>query len=128
MKIKIMSIQNLLRIPNLKNSFRYAIVFVTTNPNYYDFGYTKFLQVNIADTDLPIITACDLARLSYFAKRESRKFETVYVCCDAGLSRSPAVALYIAMQLREPDIVVADIKARYKFLNKSLFDKLMRLT
>lgn len=127
MEIKIMSIQDLLRIPNLKNSFKYAIVFVTTNPNYYDFGYTKFLQLNIADTDAPTITNCDLARLSYFAKRESRKFEIVYMCCDAGLSRSPTVALYIASILNDSDMIM-DIIDKYRFLNKPLFDKLMRLT
>jgi hypothetical protein len=124
-KIKIMSIQDLLRIPNLHNSFKDAIVFVTTNPNYYDFGY--ILQLNIADTDAPTITNCDLARLSYFAKRESGKFQTVYVCCDAGLSRSPAVALYIATRLDNSD-TIGNIKDGYWFLNKPLFDKLMRLT
>lgn len=127
MKIKIMSIQDLLRIPNLKNSFENAIVFVTTNPNYYDFGYTKFLQLNIADTDAPIISNCDLAKLSYFAKKESVKFETVYVCCDAGLSRSPAIALYIAY-IRSMCITLTEIIDKYKFLNNHLFQKLIDLT
>lgn len=127
MKIDVMPIQNLLQIPHLKNSFKHAIIFVTTNPNYYDFGYTKFLQLNIADTDAPIISDCDLQRLSYFAKRESRKFQTIYVCCNAGLSRSPAIALYIATRLDDSDMI-GNIKDRHWFLNKPLFDKLMRLT
>lgn len=127
MKIKVMSIQDLLRIPHLKNSFEHAIIFVTTNPNYYNFGCTKFLQLNIADTNAPIISNCDLAILSYFAKKEGRTFETIYVCCDAGLSRSPAIALYIATILNESDMIIELIK-RHWFLNKPLFDKLMRLT
>ena len=53
MKIKIMSIQDLLRIPHLKSSFKHAIIFVTMNPNYYDFGCTKFIHLYIADTNIP---------------------------------------------------------------------------
>ena len=127
MKIKIMSIQDLLRIPHLKSSFKHAIIFVTTNSNYYDFGYTRFLQLNIEDTDVPIITNYDFERLSYFTKRECASFETVYVCCDAGLSRSPAIALYIAKRLDNSDMI-GKIKDGYWFLNKSLYNKLMELS
>ena len=127
MKIKIMSIQDLLRIPDLKHSFKIAIIVITTNKNYYDFGYTRFLHLNIPDTDAPVITNYDFERLSYFVKRDYSLFETVYVCCDAGLSRSPATALYIAMKIHDSGMV-ADIKAKYRFLNESLFEKLMRLT
>ena len=123
-EIKIMSIQDLLHLHALKNSLRIAIVFITTKPNYYDFGWTKFLQVNIADTDAPVITNCDLARLSYFSKKESKEFEIVYVCCDAGLSRSPAVAYFIATKLgdRKQALKIDD---KYRFMNLALFRKLM---
>jgi predicted protein tyrosine phosphatase len=123
-EIKIMSIQDLLHLHALKNSLKIAIVFVTTKPNYYDFGWTKFLQVNIADTDAPTITNCDLARLSYFVKKESKEFEIVYVCCDAGLSRSPAVAYFIATKIGELK-QAREISDKYHFLNTGLYRKLM---
>lgn len=127
MKIKVMSIQDLLRIPDLKHSFKIAIIVITTNKNYFDFGYTRFLHLNIADTDAPIITNYDFERLCYFTNRESNLYETVYVCCDAGLSRSPAIAFYIAMETHNFKMAL-DIKAKYRFLNESLYKKLMKLT
>jgi len=137
MKIKIMSIQNLLRIPYLKSSFKHAIIFVTTNPNYYDFGCTRFLHLIIADTNSPVIRDCDFQQIYYFAKKECSEFETVYVCCDAGLSRSPAIALYIKhiqsinSTLDETYHILFelnDILEKYQFLNTYLFDKLKRLS
>ena len=124
--LKIMSIQDLLRIPNLKSSFKHPIIFVPTNPNYFDFGFTRFLQLNIADTDAPIITNYVLERVSYFAKRECKSFETVYVCCDAGLSRSPAVALFLAYKLHDT-VTACNIVKQYKFMNEELFKKLMEM-
>jgi len=128
-----MSIQDLLRIPHLKSSFKHAIIFITTNPNYYDFGCTRFLHLNIADTDAPTIRDYEFQRLYYFAKTESKTFETIYVCCDAGLSRSPAVALYIAYvqymnNTLHDSVNINDILEKYRFLNKSLFEKLKRLS
>ena len=133
MKIKIMSIQDLLRIPHLKSSYKHAIIFVTTNPEYYDFGCTRFIQLNVADTDAPIISDCDFQQIYYFAKKECSKFETVYVCCDAGLSRSPAIALYIAyIQYKNgmlyETLNINEIHEKYRFLNAHLFNKLKKLS
>lgn len=128
MKIKIMPIQDLLRIPHLKSSFKHAIIFITTNPNYYDFGLTRFIHLNIADTDKPTIRDCDFQQLYYFAKKEYNEFETVYVCCDAGLSRSPAVALYIAYVQQYRKNTLDEILKTHQFLNKHLFDKLKELS
>lgn len=124
--IKIMPIQDLLHIENLKNSFKHAIIFVTTKPNYYDFGFTRFIQLNIADTDAPVISDYTKNVISYFAKRESIKFQTIYVCCDAGLSRSPAVALFLAYK-RHDTVTAGNIINQYKFLNEALFSKLMEM-
>lgn len=128
-----MSIQDLLRIPHLKSSYKHAIIFITTNPEYYDFGCTRFIQLNIADTDTPNISDCDFQKIYYFAKKECNQFETVYVCCDAGLSRSPAVALYIAyMQYKnntlDESVKINEILEKYQFLNTNLFDSLKILS
>ena len=133
MKIKIMSIQDLLRIPYLKSSYEHAIIFVTTNPNYYDFGCTRFLHLYIADTNAPVISDCDFQQLYYFANVESKTFETIYVCCDAGLSRSPAVALFILYiqcmnSTLDETFKLNEILEKYQFLNKHLFDKLKEMS
>ena len=121
-KIKIMSIQDLLHIPHLKNSFNLAIIFVTTKPNYYDFGHTTFYQLNIADTKTPIIDRNDVIKLQGLIVM--CPYDTIYVCCDAGLSRSPAVAYFIATKLgdRKQALKIDD---KYRFMNLALFRKLM---
>ena len=121
-KIEVMPIEQLLRIPNLYNRDYTTIIFITTNPGYYDFGGTLFIQLNIADTDAPVISKQDIIRL-----RNSiswMKHDTIYVCCDAGLSRSPAVARFLAVKLGEFHQAEEIIK-KYRFLNITLYYKLM---
>jgi len=122
-EIKIMSIQNLLRIPYLKNSLKHAIIFVTTNPMYYDFGYTQFRQMNIADTNTPIVSDQSMKELKQIIQT-SQNYDTIYVCCDAGLSRSPAVAHFLAVKLHEFE-QAKEIEKKYRFLNQALYNKLM---
>lgn len=124
-EIKIMSIQDLLRIPYLKNSFNHAIIFVTTNPGYYNFGHTKFWQMNTADTDTPIVSDQSLKELKQIIKN-NQDFETIYVCCDAGLSRSPAVAAFIAAMIDKSQQAL-DINKKYRFMNMPLYNKLMEM-
>jgi len=123
-EIKVMSIQDLLRIPNLKN-ISCSIVFITTKPNYYDFGDTDFCLLNIADTNAPAISIqnyADMRRVLYYAKAT----KIIYVCCDAGLSRSPAVAHFLAVKLHEFE-QAKEIEKRYRFLNQALYKKLMEV-
>jgi len=122
-EIKIVPIQNLLRIPYLKNSFKHAIIFVTTNPMYYDFGYTQFWQMNTADTNTPIVSDQSMKELKQIIQT-GQDYDTIYVCCDAGLSRSPAVARFIAVKLHEYK-QAEEIEKKYRFLNQALYKKLM---
>jgi len=123
-RIVIMSIQNLLRIPYLKNSFKHAIIFVTTNPEYYDFGHTQFWQMNTADNDTPIVSDLSIWALKQIIQT-GQDYDTIYVCCDAGLSRSPAVAHFIAVHLHEFK-QAAVMQKKYRFMNYELHLKLMR--
>lgn len=125
MRIEIMSINCLLSLHYLKNSLKHVILFISTRPNYYDFGCTNFALLRIEDNDNPLITVLDkqlLLHLIDLLKKDS--FETLYVCCDAGISRSPAVALYIVTKIGDEKLA-KNIKETYKFLNYELFDKLM---
>jgi len=124
-EIKIMSIEQLLQIPNLESSYKHMIIFVTTKPNYYDFGCTNFALLNIADTDVPVISPNIISTLKYRIS-EGRLYDTIYVCCDAGLSRSPAVALFLARKLGEYE-QGDKIDEKYRFLNGALYKRLMEI-
>ena len=121
-EIKIMAIQDLLHLHALKNSSDCMIVFITTKPNYYNFGYTRFYHLSIADTDAPIIKKVDVKKIQDICN--CGKYYKIYVCCDAGLSRSPAVAHFIAVKIGEFCQAEA-IEERYRFLNQALYNKLM---
>lgn len=122
-EIKIMSIQDLLHRYHLKNSYRDMIIFITTKPNYYNFGCTKFFCLNIADTEAPMISDYTYGKLQNIIC-VSKEVETIYVCCDAGLSRSPAVAYFLAVKLKEYR-QAEEIEKKYRFLNHALYEKLM---
>lgn len=98
MKIIIKSIDELLRKPNLKNSLNIGIIFISTRPNYFNFGYTPFLQIFKEDENTPYLSDWQVETLNSFIDNHST-FDIIYVCCDAGIRRSPAVALYIAARL-----------------------------
>ena len=123
-EIKIMPIQDLLHLHALKDSSDHIIVFVTTKPNYYDFGYTRFYHLNIADTDTPIIKKADIRKIQDICN--CGKYYKIYICCDAGLSRSPAVAHFLAVKLREYK-QAEEIEKKYRFLNEALYNKLMEI-
>ena len=122
MEIRIMSIDKLLQIPNLATDDKIGIVLITLRPNYYDFGQAKVVYLDIADTDTPVIEQYHMYRLNEFiAFKEC--YNVLYVCCDAGLSRSPAVALYLARKLNLTK-QAKQIDEKYQFLNTRLYLKL----
>lgn len=121
--IKVMLIQDLLHIPYLKNSYHDIIIFITTKPNYYDFGHTEFFQMNIADDDKPIVSEIATEWLKHII-RIGQNYDNIFVCCDAGLSRSPAIALYLAYKLGEKE-QFKFIEHNYRFLNYALVNELL---
>jgi predicted protein tyrosine phosphatase len=100
-KIEIMPIDSLLRVNHLYSTLSNSIIFLSTRPNYYNFGCTPFLHLQIPDTTFledpsAGITDEQISDLLVFLDTELVGINTLYVCCDAGLSRSPAVALFIS--------------------------------
>lgn len=120
-----MSIDRLLQSCWLQNSFHEAILFISTRPDYYNFGGTQFFILPIEDTDNPKITAYQKSELQHILD-DSNVIETLYVCCDAGISRSPAVALFIAYKLNLTE-QIKKIEATYMHFNERLFKKLKGL-
>ncbi|MCK4328468.1 dual specificity protein phosphatase family protein [candidate division WOR-3 bacterium] len=104
------------------NTFRSAILFITTRPNYYNFGYGNFNILNIADTDAPIVSKYHKMVIDSLISNAD-EYETIYVCCDAGLSRSPAVALYMARKLNLT-LLAEYIDSIYRFYNRALLREL----
>ena len=122
MEIEIKPIDKLLQVKGLMNTFRSATIFISTRPNYYNFGYGWFDILNIADTDAPIVSKYHRMVIDSLISN-ANEYETIYICCDAGLSRSPAVALYMARKLNLTHSV-ENIEKKYRFYNKALLHKL----
>lgn len=121
-KIKVMSIQELLCIKHLRSSYKTAIVFITHKSCYYDFGTTWFTHLDIKDEDKPHVEDYQVKRLDSLIQLGVR-FDTIYVCCDAGLRRSPAVALYIAFHLHDSELM-REIEESHKFMWFELYEEL----
>lgn len=119
---KVMSIQDLLHIEHLAGSLSIGIIFITTKPNYYNFSCTPFYIFNTADTDTPIFSKNKVSLFNKFLE-VYRNIETWYICCDAGLSRSPAVAAYVAEYYND-FITAAEITLNHRFINIAIYNKL----
>lgn len=131
MIIEVKPIDNLLRQSRLKNRDDIAILFVTLRPNYYDFGATKFLQLTVKDSHGEDVSYEMYLELSDFldyckySERNGKEF-TIYVCCDAGLSRSPAFAKFVCKYLIK-DKRADEIEEKFMFLNHEIYNQLVNL-
>jgi len=124
MKIHVMSISDLLNVPFLSNSYDKAILFISTKSNYYNFGHTTFLKLDLVDsTDITIPFGTKHKFLGFvldcFSKNE------IYVCCDGGISRSSAFAFALAKKLGKHKIA-NDIHNRFRFMNLNIRNQLLR--
>jgi predicted protein tyrosine phosphatase len=128
MKIIIMPIIDLVHyIQNLLNNPEVAIIFATKKPNYYFFGTTPFLHLNIPDTtveediNVGILNSQIKELIDFIA---NTKAKILYICCDAGLSRSPAIGMFVA-QLIKDDAQYNEIKETHCFANIDLYERLI---
>lgn len=124
MKIHVMSISDLLNIPFLSNSYEKAILFISTKPNYYNFGHTKFLKLEIVDSTNIVISFGTKHEFLGFALDCFSKKE-IYVCCDGGISKSSAFAFALAKKLGKFEIA-NDIHNRFRFMNINIRNQLLR--
>lgn len=131
MNIEVKPIDSLLKQSGLKNRDDVAILFVTLRQNYYDFGTTKFLQLRVKDSHgedidyemyLKLADFLDYCKYSDYDEKES----TTYICCDAGLSRSPAFAKFACKYLLK-DKRAEDIEGKFRFLNHKIYQRLVDL-
>lgn len=121
-QIKIVPIPTMLKTPHLSSSLNHAILFITTHPNYYQFGCTPFKIIHIKDSDGTDITRCMVKNIVRWLSSLDG-IDTLYVCCDAGLCRSPAMAKFICDVLNRPD-ESRYISENYPFLNTNVYQSL----
>jgi len=109
------------KYPELEKTYKKISTIVITKQKYrYNFNPTlrlAFLDVEKGDDDF--IRKIHADKLSSIMP-ELQKSDLIIVACDAGLSRSPAVAYAIAWQLND-EMDAIDISNNYRFLNKDVF-------
>lgn len=101
----------------------HIIILITTNDYKYDFGKSPHVVLNFKDVFLGnegFITEKHLIILREIISRLGDD-TLVIVGCDAGMSRSPAVAGAIARCVGDEN-VVRKILDKYQFLNTDVFD------
>lgn len=131
-KVIVMSYQDLLRCRSLYNNLSIHILITSEINDYFDFGHTHYTKLSILDTDNPKIRNGDVYRLQNFIGKLKDDIElgvsikTIYVCCDAGIRRSPALALYICSRLGL-DEQAKQIINKCRFLHQKLYDNLCKL-
>lgn len=104
------------------DSFEHVIIFVSKRPNYYNFGTTPFYTFRVPDVDnYDDMPEYFISAFKDFLDRNICENHTVYVCCDAGISRSPAVAKFILYYFGINESWIDNLFANY---NKALYKKL----
>ena len=99
-----------------------AIITITTN--HYDYGFKPTLELNFYDVFKDdkehFITKDQVEKL----KQELPKISTannIIVGCDAGISRSPAVAYALAVHFQD-HIEIINLHDAYPYMNSDIFD------
>lgn len=125
MKIDIKPIDRILMVDDLADREDIAIIFISTDrPDYYDFGSTKFYWLHLSDKKITEIDR-KTARLFEIFVDKLDGLDKVYIGCDAGISRSPAIGLFIA-QYYNLDDEYKRIRKHYPHYNKSILNTLTK--
>ena len=119
-KYRVMPIEDIVTLyPQFNN--KTATIVITTN--HYDYGFVPTLELDFFDVfkdDKQFITKEHVKKLKNKLP-EIAKAERIIVGCDAGISRSPAVATAIAKYLG--DIwSYTDLITKYHYMNKDVYD------
>ena len=135
-EFKVLAIDDMIRAyPKLEEEN--VKVIIITRKNDYKYSFEPLLELGFDD-----VTKDDMLRISEESRDkfifisqehidsvaekipEIKKADVVYVCCDAGLSRSPAVASALAHFLGEAKSY-GYITYRYPYANKDVFQTLL---
>ena len=101
------------------------VVIISNSYRYIDeFAHLRFHFADVYDGEPGFITKKEIDIIRELAEDVKSLRWNVCVCCDAGLSRSPAVAAAIAHLANEP-LIEESIIYQYKFLNKDIYESIL---
>ena len=128
---------NVMSIPDMIDRYRefdnIKVIVITKSDYHYPFE--PLLKLDFQDiTPNDIETLDDKSKFTLIQDRhidaivdkldDIRKSETIFVCCDAGISRSPAVASALAHYLGDAESY-GYLTYRYPFANHYVFEKVL---
>ena len=103
------------------------IIVITTNK--YQYNFKPLLELDFDD-----ITKQDSGKYKFISQQhiekiikklpEIKKAYLLFICCDAGISRSPAVASALAHYLGDAE-AYGNLTYRYPFANHDVFTELL---
>lgn len=127
-KFRVLSISDMIyQYPHIKEG-NIRIIIITKNK--YEYNFVPLLELHFDD-----ITQNETnKKLSFISKEDITEIKRripdikeariIYVCCDAGISRSPAVASALARYLEDFESY-SDLMWRYPYANKDVFQDLL---
>jgi hypothetical protein len=89
-----------------------------------EFTHNRFRFSDVMDGEPGFINQKEIAELREAAKDIEAFRWNVCVCCDAGLSRSPAVAAALAHLAKEP-LIEQSIIYQHKFMNNDIYNAII---
>jgi predicted protein tyrosine phosphatase len=104
--------------------FNKVIIIYNVYRSIDEFAHRRFSFSDVNDGEPGFITLKEIKLIRELAKDVEAFRFNVCVCCDAGLSRSPAVAAAIAHLAKEP-LIEQSILYQYKFLNNDIYKSII---
>lgn len=104
-----------------------AVIVITRNKYEYSFKPLLHLDFDDITMERPGMIAVEQRHIDSIIKKlpEIQKASIIFVCCDAGISRSPAVAKALAHYLH--DITsFSRISYRYPYANQFVFETILQ--
>lgn len=127
-KFRVLSIDDMIyQYPYIKEG-NIRIIIITKNK--YEYNFVPLLELRFDD-----ITRNETnEKLSFISKEDIDKIKRripdikeariIYVCCDAGISRSPAIASALARYLEDFESY-SELMWKYPYANKDIFQDLL---
>jgi len=141
-EFKVMAIPDMIRnYPNLPKQYSFKegdIQIITiTRDDKYEYNFTPLVELDFDDItkyDLNVLDEDTQKKFTFVSEKhverlleklpEIKNAHLVFVCCDAGVSRSPAVAQALAHFLGEGKSY-GNLTYRYPFANKDVFETVL---
>ena len=114
----------------IKELYPFKVEIIVITRNKYEYSFKPLLELDFDDITSeykPIGTiSIQKKHIEKIKEKipEIKTVDTVFVCCNAGLSRSPAVAKALAHYLHDKESFNY-LAYRYPFANKDVFETLL---